>query len=242
VARRGKPTAEKTTVTEKAYHAIKQAILVGEIREGSFLSEADIRKKYGVGRTPFRETCNRLHNERILEVVPHRGYFVPELSFRAVREIFEARLILESAIAGIAASRAEPDQLRELKSIEARLMSILDSPSRFEEVVAANTEFHLCLATMTQNRELYALQSHILEQMVRLSYLEYRTAGFNKPLTRKHHGPIVEAISKRDPAAAREAVLDDISQAQAVTIATPTKNTPAAVRPAARGHADTPER
>jgi DNA-binding GntR family transcriptional regulator len=242
LARKIGPTAQKTTATEKAYHLIKRAILLGEIREGSFLSEAEIRRKYEVGRTPFREACNRLHNERLLEVVPHRGYFVPELSFRSVREIFEARLILEAAIAGLAASRAEPNQLRELKAIQKRLLSCTDSRSGFEEIVAANTEFHLCLASMTQNRELYVLASHILEQTVRLSYLEYRTAGFDKPLTRKLHEPILDAIGKRDPAAAREAVLNDISQAQAVTIGNPVKVMPGALRPIVRGQVDNPDK
>lgn len=226
MARKSKSMAPNTTVTERAYFAIKRAILVGEIREGSFLSETEVRRKYGVGRTPFREACNRLHNERILEVVPHRGYFVPELSFRAVHDIFEARLILEAAIAELAASRAEADQLQELNSIERRLLSWANSGSSYEKVVKGNTEFHLCLAKMTQNRELFELAKRILEQTERLSYLEYRAAGFNKPLTKKLHGPIVQAISRRDPSAARKAVLNDIAQAQVVTAGYPTKLKP----------------
>src|SRR5579872_1698148 len=95
----------KLTQTEKAYAALKKAILRGEIEEGVFLSESDIMRRYGIGRTPYREACNRLHHERLLEVVPRRGYLVPELSYEAVCAIFETRLILEGAIAELACAR-----------------------------------------------------------------------------------------------------------------------------------------
>ena len=65
--------ASDQTKTEKAYQAIKRAIVKGELSEGTFLSESDVIQKYGVGRTPFREACNRLIHEGLLEVVPRRG-------------------------------------------------------------------------------------------------------------------------------------------------------------------------
>ena len=92
----------KATQTERTYHILKQAVLRGEIQEGQFLSEREFMDKYKVGRTPFREACNRLHNEKILEVVPHRGYFVPELTFRGFGDMFEVRFLVEGAIAEVA--------------------------------------------------------------------------------------------------------------------------------------------
>jgi DNA-binding GntR family transcriptional regulator len=221
MARKSKPAGPKPTLTEKAYHSIKRAILLGTIGEGTFLSESEIRRTFGIGRTPFREACNRLHNEQFLEVVPHRGYFVPELSFRTVHDLFEVRLVLEGAIAELAALRAKPDQLKELEAAERLILLCTDSSNDYEEVVKKNSDFHLCLAKMTQNRELVELARRILEHTERLSYLEYRGAGYKKQMTRKLHGPILEAIRKRDPAAARKAVLNDITQAQVLTSGVP---------------------
>jgi DNA-binding GntR family transcriptional regulator len=225
--RKGRPRAPKTTLTEKAYHSIKRAIMLGTISEGTFLSETEIRRTFGIGRTPFREACNRLQNEQFLEVVPHRGYFVPELSFRTVHELFEVRLVLEGAIAELAAIRAKPEQLKDLETAEKLILSCTDSSDDYEKVVKRNSDFHLCLAKMTQNRELVELAKRILEHTERLSYLEYRGAGYKKQITRKLHGPILEAIRKRDPAAARSAVLNDIMQAQVLTSGVPPELTPA---------------
>ncbi len=96
------------TLVEHAYRLMKHAILRGELPEGSFLREAEILARYEIGRTPFREACNRLHNEQLLEVVPRRGYFVPELSFRAVRDLLETRIVLEGIAAELAALRGGP--------------------------------------------------------------------------------------------------------------------------------------
>jgi DNA-binding GntR family transcriptional regulator len=65
--------AGKLTQTEKAYAAIKKAILRGEIEEGTLLSESAITMRYRIGRTPYREACNRLLHERMLKAVPRRG-------------------------------------------------------------------------------------------------------------------------------------------------------------------------
>src|SRR5437763_9505617 len=113
-------SASKDTLTEKAYACIKEGIVRGEIEEGVFLSEKEIMKRYRIGRTPYREACNRLHHERLLEVVPRRGYLVPEVSYQAVSAIFETRLILEAAIAELACVRATDRDLEEIARLAAR--------------------------------------------------------------------------------------------------------------------------
>src|SRR5207248_9046269 len=85
-------------LAERAYACIKEGIVRGEIEERGFLSEKEIMRRYRIGRTPFREACNRLHHEHLLEVVPRRGYLVPEMSLQEVRDLFELRVLVEGAI------------------------------------------------------------------------------------------------------------------------------------------------
>jgi DNA-binding GntR family transcriptional regulator len=204
----GKP--KQSTLTEKAYESIKHAILRGEIEEGTFLSESEIIRRHGIGRTPFREACNRLHHEQLLEVVPRRGYLVSEITFRSVREIFEVRVVLETMIVELAAKRATPGEVKELDRLAKRSWSREANRNDPEEMVRANTEFHLCLARMTRNRELVRLITGILERTERLSYLELRGAGGQPKEMRALHRPIVEAVRKGDAHAARDAITADI--------------------------------
>lgn len=208
-------SGSKKTQTERAYEALKNAVLRGEIPEGVFLSEAEIMKRFGIGRTPFREACNRLHYEGLLEVVARRGYLVPEMSFHAVRELCEARLLLEGVIAELAAQRATAEEIDALDKMARRPPS--DGPNAFEILIDANREFHLCLAKMTRNRELTRILSRLLERTQHLMYIELRYGGFDSTSFAMLHQPISSAIRRRDPAAVREAVLQDIRQAQGAT-------------------------
>ncbi len=209
---RGKKARKRqTTLAEIAYNAIKGGILRAEIQDGTFLSETAIRKRFGIGHTPFREACNRLHHEQLLQVVPRRGYFVPEVSLRSAQEIFEARLLIEGAIAELAVLKAEPAEIEELQRLADKCWPIKPSEFDPDTLVKGNTEFHLCLARMAKNRELLRIVTGILERTERLSYLEVR---HSPPLTTDFqvlHTPIVEAIRKRDKAAARQAIRDDIT-------------------------------
>src|SRR5947208_13417560 len=102
------------TLADRAYRGLKHDILHGVFPEGSFLNEGETLKRYKIGRTPFREACNRLYNEQLLAAMPRRGYYVPELTFRGVRDLLETRIILEGIAAELAATRAEPPELEQL--------------------------------------------------------------------------------------------------------------------------------
>lgn len=210
MAKKRESAARNGTQTDKAYENIKRGILQGEFEEGTFMSGQEVMKKYGIGRTPFREACNRLDHERILQVVPRRGYLVPEISFREVRDLFEVRILLEGIIAELAAMRASPSQIEELETLARNSWSLTNS----HDLVKANSEFHLHLASITQNRELLSLAIGILQRTERISYMELRSLPQPGSEIQMLHKPIVEAIRKHDAAAARTAVANDIRHGQ----------------------------
>lgn len=203
------------TLTDRAYALLKQGILRGEYPEGSFLSEAEITAKLAIGRTPFREACSRLHSEQLLEVVPRRGYLVPELSFRAVRELLETRLILEGVAAELAAMRGDPAEAAELARLyQLTLKAAKHKDPRIDDLVESNREFHLQIARMAHNRELESLLRGVLERSARLVYLAARSSAELARDIETLLWPVVEAIRDRKPAAAHEAVVNDITRGQ----------------------------
>ena len=209
--------ASDQTKTEKAYQAIKRAIVKGELSEGTFLSESDVIQKYGVGRTPFREACNRLIHEGLLEVVPRRGYLVPELSFHGVRDLFELRVLLESAIIELATVRANDGDIECLTRLAAEVPKRQRGNTGFETIIEANAQFHLQLAKTTRNQELQRLLASVLERTERVMYVELRFTKFDEDAFKMIHEPIIEAMRMRDVEGARDALLRDIAQAQDAT-------------------------
>jgi DNA-binding GntR family transcriptional regulator len=220
--RRQEPLAGKRngspTITETAYWALKRAILQGRFPEGAFLSEADVTREFRIGRTPFREACNRLHHEELLEAVPRRGYMVRKMSFRQVRDFFELRLFVESTVAELAAVRATPDQVSQLEKLACPPLAAETREQQMEELTEANKRFHLYIASTTANEELLKLMTQMMERSARISYIELSSGRFHQPDLERYHRPIVEAIRRRDSLAAREAVVADITNAQMSTL------------------------
>lgn len=209
--------ANGQTKTEKAYQAIKRAIVKGDLCEGTFLSESEVVKKYGVGRTPFREACNRLIHKGLIEIVPRRGYLIPKLSFHGVRDLFELRALLEGAIIELATVRASEEEIDDLARISADIPKNPKSTNDFERIIKANARFHLHLAKTTRNQELQKLLASVLERTERVMYMELRLTKFDQSAFKMLHEPIIEAMRKRGVAAAHAALLRDIAQAQGAT-------------------------
>lgn len=204
----------KLTQTEKAYAALKKAILQGKIEEGAFLSESEMMRRNKIGRTPYREACNRLHHEGLLEIVPRRGYLVPEVTYHSVHDLFEMRVILEGAAAELAAGRAKDQDVEDLD----RLVNTPLPAKEFAVMIQANAAFHLRLARIAQNRELVESLTRILEKTEHLMYIELRRSRFRYTELRVMHGRIVDALRARNPQRLREAVLSDILEAQRATL------------------------
>jgi DNA-binding GntR family transcriptional regulator len=215
-----RPSAPVRTLTEKAYACIKEGIVRGEIEEGAFLSERDTMKKYRIGRTPFREACNRLHHEHLLEVVAHRGYLVPRMSLQEVRDLFEIRVLVEGALVELAALRATVHEIDELARLATQKFSLQTSHKGENDRAEVNTNFHLHLATMAHNGELLRLERGVLERTRRLDYSVARSIGVQRQemSLQSLHQPIVDAIRKRDRSSARNAVIHDIQQAQTILV------------------------
>ncbi|MFN7922489.1 MAG: GntR family transcriptional regulator [Bryobacteraceae bacterium] len=209
-----KKSSTPGTLADRAYEAIKRAILRGEFAEGAFLSEADITSRFQIGRTPFREACNRLHNEQLLEVVPRRGYYVPEMSFRTVRDLLETRLILEGVAAELAAKRGEPAEVTEIDRLYKQTLALARNRDDVEPFIESNTAFHLQIARMARNRELESLLRGVLERSTRLFHLVVRSSSAPEKDAEDHLRPIVAALRKGDAKAAHDAVVNDITQGQ----------------------------
>src|SRR3954447_4055659 len=207
-------TRASGTLADRAYRVLKHGILHGEFPEGEFLRESEILQRHSIGRTPFREACNRLHNEQLLAVVARRGYFVPELSFRGVRDLLETRIILEGVAAELAALRAEAVEVDRLDALYREALAAARKTAGLDALIDSNQRFHLQIASMSHNRELENTLRGVLERSVRLVYL---AASSSKQVPHDIETllrSIVDAIRRRDAAAAHKAVTADIAYGQ----------------------------
>jgi GntR family transcriptional regulator, transcriptional repressor for pyruvate dehydrogenase complex len=209
------------------------ALLAEQVHSGALApgdrlpTEPQLAQSHGVSKTVVREAVHQLKSKGLLISRQGSGVYVappaanqplpfdPTVlgSMSAVLQIVEVRRALEGEIALIAAQRATPEHIaqmrRALETIELAVAAGGDG-------VAEDLAFHHCIAQATGNpqftRLLGFLEQYLREAMRVTRGNEARYRGF-RDAVRAEHKAIVNAIEARDAAAARRAANRHMVQA-----------------------------
>jgi len=98
------PESENSTIPDRIFSLIKEAIVEGEMAAGSKISEPELARAYGISRGPLREAIGRLEACGLVVRRPNVGARVVTLSNRQLIEIFHVREALEGMSARLAAN------------------------------------------------------------------------------------------------------------------------------------------
>ena len=136
-----------TTVSaaDRVYAQVKRDILGGTLAGGSLVTEGGLAELCGVSRTPVREALLRLEGEGLVRLYPKKGALVVPPSLDDVREVLEARVVVEEwAARAVWPRRAEllPALEAELAAMRATLADqdvdrLVEHDRRFHEIVVA---------------------------------------------------------------------------------------------------------
>jgi DNA-binding GntR family transcriptional regulator len=100
---------------EQVCDRIRHAILHGELKPGTKLTEQDLAAQYEVSRTPVREAIRQLEVERLVTRTPFVGVTVRQLTPEEVVELLEIREVLEGLVARLATRHVDAAHLQRLK-------------------------------------------------------------------------------------------------------------------------------
>jgi DNA-binding GntR family transcriptional regulator len=87
--------AETARTAKRAYDLILGEILDGRLAPGTRLIEAQLAKRFGISRTPLRETLFLLQQRGLVESEFNCGFSVKPLSEREAREVYPMLAALE---------------------------------------------------------------------------------------------------------------------------------------------------
>jgi DNA-binding GntR family transcriptional regulator len=99
------PRSGRRTLAEEAAAILHEQILSGEIPSGTPLRLIELSKRLDMSPMPIREGLRRLAALGLVEIIPHRGAWVRELSVDDLRDTYLTRLELESLAVRKAATR-----------------------------------------------------------------------------------------------------------------------------------------
>jgi len=144
---------------ERIYNYVREQILRGVLRGGSFVEEERISSVMNVSRTPVREAFHRLEAERFIELLPRRGAMVRQVTAEELVQLYETRRMLEGTAAQKICEQRLPLRDAVLQTLEA-MEAMQDDFDRidFYEHVHLDRSFHRSIvesAGNTVSTELY---------------------------------------------------------------------------------------
>lgn len=185
-----------TLLQEQAYAEIKERIVCGELEKDRIYSETKLAQEIGISRTPVKEALVRLSQEKLVDILPSRGFRLHRMSEEDIWGTYQLRTAVEGfCVVHLAHRKDTPQGKAHLERLEQSLkeMEALLPEAATETFWEADLSFHRRLVEAADNPEfvqLYESYNH------RMSFIAKRS--FQSPNRREvalqEHRRIVEAI------------------------------------------------
>ena len=191
-------------LSDRVYDAILLGICEHTLVAGERLRQEELAEALGVSRTPLREALLRLERAGLVRAVPRRGWVVAPLSLATIRQLYEARELLElHAVAG-AAKRRTPETVARLERVFEDLVAAAERG--LTEGFRAHRAFHRELVAAYDNDIVKAELEALYDRDVTLPMFALYARDREAVRAMAHeHGELVEAVRSGDPERARAA-------------------------------------
>lgn len=192
------PVGEELSLAEQAYRALRDRLVMLEIRPGAPLVEDQLMQSLGVGRTPVREALKRLQYERLIATYPRRGTFATEVNITDLAHISEVRQELEPLAAAQAARRATATDRATLSALLRELADVDSAQRDPDDLMRLDLQVHRSIYAATHN-------PYLEDTLVRYDNLATRIwCLFIDRLSDmaghvEEHGPLIEAVAAGEP-------------------------------------------
>jgi DNA-binding GntR family transcriptional regulator len=208
--------APSLTLDERVYGELRRAIVNSHLQPGQELVVTTVAEQLGVSRIPVMHACQRLAGEGFLVANPRRSFVVAPMTESRVAERFSVIMALECLAIEAAAQHVTDDDLREWTRLKDEARTFRREHSTTVQNVA-DVAFH----TAIWDRANMPYVGHLLR--VVFDHLE-PARGLARPLNDPdasvaEHEQLLEALSRRDPEAAKEAIRRHRQRGMRVAIA-----------------------
>lgn len=193
--------AEHENLDQKAYQILKGMIIERQLLPGDKIPQEKLAEDLGISRTPLINALKLLEQDKLVQSIPRRGFFVRHFNRQEMISIFELREVLEGLAARRAAQNITDKEVARLRGFF-RQFDGLKPISDVKDYAREDRLFHTFLLEVSAKEFLKS----ILEtyNIISYSYQFISEDGLvQKPDDTIHdHRAIIEAVSRRDAEAA----------------------------------------
>jgi len=204
------PRLSPRTYHQDVARFVRAAIHEGKLKSGEPLVERRIAEEMGISRAPVREALRQLEDEGLLVNIPFKGWYVTEVSPRAMAEIVSLRKVLEAFAAELSVSALRPPDLQALRRLFADMEKVAARDDA-DGLLELHLQFHRTFYELAGHELLLQVWTTMEGQLrlyLRLHQLTYDTL----PHYVEAHRPILEALNARDVSALKTALVDHLAE------------------------------
>jgi DNA-binding GntR family transcriptional regulator len=201
------------STAEKLKQKLEQEILTFNLKPGERLDETKLAERYGTSRTPVREALQRLAAEGFVSLRTNRGAVVAGLSVAELVDMFEIMAVYEGICAGMAASRATPEEMESILETHESCRSAAEAGD-FQAYCLANAHFHEAFYQASHNR--YLIKQTVATRNRLGTFRRFQLRRNNRLRESfQEHEIVVAAIKRGDADAADRAMRSHILEQNA---------------------------
>lgn len=141
---------EHSSTVDRVADELRRALFDGELDAGTPLREVALAEAMGVARSTIREALTVLVAEGLATREPNRGVHVAEIDPDSLRDVCQARTVLETAGVRRWPDAAEPAR----QAVRDALGALAEAGP--EDFTVRHLEFHLALVSLTGSPRLVA--------------------------------------------------------------------------------------
>jgi DNA-binding GntR family transcriptional regulator len=212
-----RPATRNGRAEERVFNAILDAVLDHRLVPGTKLKERELSEIFGVSRGAVRAALTRLGHSLLVELRPNRGAIIANPSLAETRDMFEARRVLEAAIVQRLARSLTAKQIAELRKFVAEESRAYGKGDR-KAGQRLSIRFHKVLAELAGNATLDRFMEHLI---CRTPLLALARTGRIAYCGADEHREVVEALARRDAAAAARCMIEHLNNVEGELVAEP---------------------
>lgn len=183
------------------YDDLKRQILTMELDPDEDVDEVSLSEKYGLSRTPVRDTLRRLAGEGYIDMRENRSARVIPLNHSTLRHFFLVAPMIYAAIGRLAVQNFKPKQLSDLSDTQERFRAASQNLDTFA-MVLENNRFHEIIGEMSGNVYLQPSLGRLLVDHARIGHTFFhpRNDDMRQRLQQavEHHDGFIDAIKTHD--------------------------------------------
>ena len=205
----------RETMQDRVYSELRRALICGLFAPGQILTIRQLSDALLTSTMPVREALGRLITENALETLPNRQVRVPLVTQERLDDLLRARILIEGEAVALATPHIDAVRMAQLSKIMAEWERLRQrgNPETIDREATLNHAFHFLIYEAGGSTVMIPLIASLWLQSgpcTRASIHAFSEAG-ESDAARYHHA-LLEALTKRDPEAARAALVADISR------------------------------